>query len=96
MEIDELDVEANTVAEVGGLKFVNATGEEMTPAMVDMFVAALVESGQLVRDAEGNLSPPTTLEEGKMIGVEFNVKDGEITHAQQIPDDEIPVELRRQ
>lgn len=103
MDIDDFNVseeeKAEVVFEIGGLKFVDASGENLPRELIEHLVESLVEVGALIRDPEtGTLKPnQDQLPDGVISGVELEVDDeGDLTSCRQLSADEIPPELRKQ
>lgn len=82
--------------EIEGLKFVDATGQDLPREFIEIFVKAMVEAGALKYDEELGKYVPQ-LEEGKIVGLQFTTDEaGEIESTEFIDDEEIPAHLRPQ
>lgn len=71
------------VAEVGGFKFVDASGQSLPPEIMEALAEAMEASGQLKRDENGNLvQGDSKPKDGALMGIEINVGPGGVSAGQ--------------
>lgn len=72
--------------EIDGFKFVNASGQDLPKEVMEALAQALEETGQLVRDENGNLVQGTITSDGALKAIDLRVENGELVRTGPVQD----------